>query len=175
MTAMMIAMPMSAVLAMRNGGMMPVRFSPSVRKKIVIRIGMNRLPSFSPSVLMTMLLRTNPSTDSRAACPRPGTTFIRRVPSTRMSTSTATTSRRMSMTRLSSNGVPAKRTAPGKNSSIEGPWNPPSSSSAVKTRVTSVRAALIGALLHRGVGTRGDQGDVASPYQGFKRRFPGST
>ena len=58
MTAMMIACPMSPVLAIWSPGTVPVRLSPRVRKKIVIRIGMNRLPSFSPSVSMTMPLRT---------------------------------------------------------------------------------------------------------------------
>jgi hypothetical protein len=40
---------------------------------------------------------------------------------------------RMSMMRFSSNGVPANRTAFGKNSSIDGPWKPPSPGSAATT------------------------------------------
>ena len=49
----------------------------------------------------------------------------------RRSRGSATTTRnRISMTRLISNGVPSNSMTGGKNSSIEGPWKPPSSSAA---------------------------------------------
>ena len=52
---------------------------------------------------------------------RPGTSFMRRVPSQKTRTSATTARRRMSMIRLISNGVPANRRSLGKNSSIDGP------------------------------------------------------
>ena len=76
---------MRPVLAICRPGMMPVMFSPSVRKKIVNSSGMNRRPSFSPSVSMTMLLRTKPVMNSNATWPRPGTSFMLRVPSQKIS------------------------------------------------------------------------------------------
>ena len=59
--------PITAVLAICSPGMIPVRFIPMIRKKNVIRTGMKRLPSFSPSVSKTIELRTKPSMNSRAA------------------------------------------------------------------------------------------------------------
>jgi len=79
---------------------------------------------------MTTPLRTKSKTNSQAAWPRVGTTFSRLEPIQRIAMMTATARSRMRRTRFSSNGVPSKRTAGGKNSSIEGPWNPPSPDSA---------------------------------------------
>ena len=77
-----------------------------------------------------MFWRTKPKIHSRAAWPRPGTIFMLRVPSQNTTMMMATTRMRMSITRSSSKGVPSKARTGGKNSSIDGPWNPPSSSLA---------------------------------------------
>ena len=77
-----------------------------------------------------MFWRTKPKMYSSAAWPRPGTIFMLRVPSQNTTMMMTTTRMRMSITRSSSNGVPSNSRTGGKNSSMEGPWNPPSSSLA---------------------------------------------
>ncbi len=54
MTAMISPCPIRPVLGIWSPGIVPVRFKASARKKIVMTIGMNRFPAFSPSVSMTM-------------------------------------------------------------------------------------------------------------------------
>jgi hypothetical protein len=53
-----------------------------------------------------------------------------RVPSQNTTMMTATTRKRISVRRLISKTVPSKNRTGGKNSSMDGPWNPPSSSLA---------------------------------------------
>ena len=108
---------MTDVPAMFRTGMMPVRFMNSTMKKIVVRIGRKRLPSFLPSRSSAMLTRTKSRPISTRLCKRPGTSFMRRVPSqkTRMRTSDRRGTRIM-MIRLICEPVPSKRTASGKNS-----------------------------------------------------------
>ena len=58
MIARTIGRPIVPVPAICSPGMTPVMLMAMTRKKIVMISGMNRLPSFSPSVSMTMPLRT---------------------------------------------------------------------------------------------------------------------
>ena len=60
---------------------MPVRFMNRTMKKIVVRIGRNRLPSFLPSRSSAMFTRTKSRPISTRLWNRPGTSFMRRVPS----------------------------------------------------------------------------------------------
>src|SRR5205085_1308849 len=74
-------------------------------------------------------------------------------------------SRRIRTIRLISKGVPTKKMPSGKNSSIEGPTNPPSESSPLTSRKVGMSEDVISAISDVGRSRRGRQGGVLPPYQ----------
>ena len=90
-----------------------------------------------------MLTLMKPRSISTMLWPRRGTTVILRVPSQKSTRITMVTRMRIAMIRLISNGVPTNRKPGGKNSSNDGPWNPPSSVADGTSRFTAVTSSAI--------------------------------
>jgi hypothetical protein len=121
---------------MLSPGIIPVRFINRTMKKMEVMSGKNRLPSFFPRMSSAMFTRTSSSPISTRLWKRPGIRLMRRVPSQKMRTIAMTAIKRINTMRFISKSVPAKKTASGKNSAIEGALNssPPVVSSAAKDR-----------------------------------------
>ena len=109
--------PMTEVPAMFRNGMTPVRFMNSTMKKIVVRIGRNRLPSFLPRRSSAMFTRTRSRPISTRLWKRPGhdAHAARAEPEDEEQRDDGD-ELRTSVIRLISNGVPSNSNAAGKNS-----------------------------------------------------------
>lgn len=122
--------PISEVPAMLRNGMTPVMLKAKIAKKIVVRRA-TYFPAFSlPMMSSATLTRTKSSRSSAMFWPRLGTRRARRAAITMTVSSTATATKRTTWMRLISKIVPSNQMGGGKNSAIDGLWNPDSPSAA---------------------------------------------
>src|SRR6218665_922170 len=105
-----------------------------------------------------MLTRTRSRPISIRLWKRPGTTFIRRVPSKKSRSSAATAINRTSMIRLISNGVPTNHRGSGKNSPMAGPWNSPSLATIGTIRYAAEEGSVISSFGAWSLDSRVDEG-----------------